>query len=1472
MNMETHGSLQRVRDMLPNRIVLHIGMTKAGSTAVQNTFARNYDRLLKQGILFPRSVFTRTNPYNLERTPGHLQLAKDLVRGDIETFEQELLSIDRKVRKLVLSAENIFLDIDAAQCGALAGLFEGKNVEIICILREQIGWCASRYYESVAKGNRRETSTFEEFVERLISAGKLDYHARLNDIASSLGADRIVAADYDVLRADGGVVPWFAQIAGLKNATPPEGADQFSNVSKPFPEAIEAHRRINGLIDLFSSDQRFAWTVQMENIAEAARERRGLPAAHVTPSPAVHRRILEACEESNRKLSETFLGGAPFGPDPGALDTPESPPLDEALVNELVTVGIDLLAAPAKVQIRAHRQQKGKLTETKSKLKQRQAATVKLEAKLAAHETALALREEEARREAGRADQATEALTAAHAERAEAEDRARANAAKLADTQARLAAQETALALREEEAWREAGRADAANAERARSEKRAQAERTKAEKRAHEERSHFRRQLDEARMRENRLSEGMAAMRASASWRLTAPLRVLSTGLGLRRLRGGEASAMRATGLGPIAALRHRRQMRGTIRAVAASPLFDAAWYLQNNPDVAARGEDPVQHYLRFGAAEGRDPGPGFRTSWYLKNNPDVAARGMNPLHHYIEHGQKEGRRPIGGGGHVAAKTSNKLSDHEKKRIGALFEKAKSGFMTAGTRDLEALAVQTRGKRIVRQAAAFRLATLLADGPSEADMRKASDLLSELTPGKVPGGTYPGWFVLKLTALLNLGAIDEAQQLVHAAIQHPASHPDILLMGATVEARAAGARGASSNGDAEQVALIARAFHQSAGLGFVKADQTRPLSFDNLSPAAPNATGEGDALVSIVMPTHNCAPYLETCVRSILAQSWTNIELIICDDASTDETPDILSILQDEDCRIRTIRLEENSGAYVARNHALAAARGQFVTCQDADDWSHPERIKRQVDALAANPDVIANASLWARASDRLEFIRAPMATSVLHFNSSSIMFRREPVIERVGYWDSVRFGADTEFWHRLRAAFGDGALNELPEMLALARVRSDSLTRSRGSEYTGAKVGARKAYFHGYSIWHERNRENLQIPFPLTQRPFGVPLRMTPQRPAQEEYDVVIISDFRHLGGNTASNVQEMTAQARAGLKTGIVQVDRYDFATTRPIHHEVQALVDSGAVDMLVHGDHINTRLAIVRFPAIFSEVQDFLPTIEADSIRVVVNQPPRRVKGEPPFYSIETCKQRINEYLGDEGNWVPIGPAVRDALAADDEGHHLSDENWYNIIDVDAWHVPRPGWRADVPVIGRHGRDNFEKWPSKAEDILSAYPEDGSMQVRILGGASIPTKTIGYLPAAWQVLEFNAIPPRDFLANLDFFVFFPHEDRIEAFGRTIIEAMASGCLVVLPSEFAALFGKAAVYCSPGEARDVVMSYYRDREAYEHHIAAAEKIVRNRFGFEQHIERVKKIIDQPDGDTLASSNGLALQGPIAH
>ncbi|MBO6635605.1 glycosyltransferase [Parvibaculum sp.] len=84
-------------------------------------------------------------------------------------------------------------------------------------------------------------------------------------------------------------------------------------------------------------------------------------------------------------------------------------------------------------------------------------------------------------------------------------------------------------------------------------------------------------------------------------------------------------------------------RLRREMRLVRGSTIFDGPWYLATNPDVAASGMDPAEHFCRFGAFEGRDPGPLFNLPRYLRLRPDVEADRINALVHYLDHGAAEG-------------------------------------------------------------------------------------------------------------------------------------------------------------------------------------------------------------------------------------------------------------------------------------------------------------------------------------------------------------------------------------------------------------------------------------------------------------------------------------------------------------------------------------------------------------------------------------------------------------------------------------------------------------------------------------------------------------------------------------------------------------------------------------------------------------------------------------------------------------
>lgn len=113
-----------------------------------------------------------------------------------------------------------------------------------------------------------------------------------------------------------------------------------------------------------------------------------------------------------------------------------------------------------------------------------------------------------------------------------------------------------------------------------------------------------------------------------------------------------------------------------------------------------------------------------------------------------------------------------------------------------------------------------------------------------------------------------------------------------------------------------------------------------------------------DGLVSIIMPSWNTGKYIAESIQSVLAQTYTNWELIIVDDCSTDNTDEVIANFCDK--RIRYLKNTQNSGAALTRNRALREANGEWIAFLDSDDIWLPEKLERQIEFMKKNSYVFS--------------------------------------------------------------------------------------------------------------------------------------------------------------------------------------------------------------------------------------------------------------------------------------------------------------------------------------------------------------------------------------------------------------------------------------------------------------------------------------------------------------------------------
>lgn len=353
--------------------------------------------------------------------------------------------------------------------------------------------------------------------------------------------------------------------------------------------------------------------------------------------------------------------------------------------------------------------------------------------------------------------------------------------------------------------------------------------------------------------------------------------------------------------------------------------------------------------------------------------------------------------------------------------------------------------------------------------------------------------------------------------------------------------------------------------------------------------------------------------------------------------------------------------------------------------------------------------------------------------------------------------------------------------------------------------------------------------------------------------------FDVVNASDFRFPGGTSHSIAAEVEVQANSDYSTALAQCNS-------PVHkrgHQWSApileLMRNARAEVLSHGEAATADLLVVRHPSVISE--NFFPyDLKVKSVAIIANHVP--VDGDGSInYDVRKANQVATERFGVRPIWYPIGPVVREGLEQFSE-IDLSPSDWTNIVPPRATVANRkpPGER---PTIGRHSRGQAAKWPESARAIRAAYPLDREFDVRILGGAEPANDVLGKKPANWTVHPFDGVPVQDFLAQIDFWVYYHHSSTREAYGRAICEAMQAGCVVILPPYLEKTYGPAAIYAQPAEVQGIVRELSANPERYTAQSSLGVQFVA-RLGPEMHKERLAALgVRQSLGGTPQVSDG---------
>ena len=361
---------------------------------------------------------------------------------------------------------------------------------------------------------------------------------------------------------------------------------------------------------------------------------------------------------------------------------------------------------------------------------------------------------------------------------------------------------------------------------------------------------------------------------------------------------------------------------------------------------------------------------------------------------------------------------------------------------------------------------------------------------------------YDGGLVLKAAAkLAEIGAYEQAVTLAEKHLPKKLKHTIHLLK----------ANQAQAQGKEKIWLRHLNKYLAHFGNAPVQLDRSGGSLYMRLSsdPLPRVATGP---LVTVIMPTSNAEKSIELAAQSILNQTWQSLELIVVDDASEDRTHEILKGIASRDSRVRLLRNKVPTGPYVAKNSALIVAKGDYITGHDADDWAHPQRLERQMAHMLTDPRN-NNASIMFMVrltkDGRMAFMQKAKWINTISlvryfFDGSarlsfvSAMFNRKFFNDQLGFYDSVRYAADSDMLFRANLATG-GKVEVLPFVSMLCLDSPKSLTGGITSNAGRSTVltPVRVAYSGNYTLWWRsalQRNQSIKVEFPAIRRPFPAP------------------------------------------------------------------------------------------------------------------------------------------------------------------------------------------------------------------------------------------------------------------------------------------------------------------------------------------------------------------------------------------
>ncbi|SNB69452.1 MULTISPECIES: glycosyltransferase [unclassified Pseudomonas] len=673
---------------------------------------------------------------------------------------------------------------------------------------------------------------------------------------------------------------------------------------------------------------------------------------------------------------------------------------------------------------------------------------------------------------------------------------------------------------------------------------------------------------------------------------------------------------------------------------------------------------------------------------WYLATYPDVAIAGADPQQHYDLHGAAEGRLP------------------RYLQAWRLESALWGGFAKSALPELKSLQATTDDPDEMAYAS-WALARWYASAAQWPEALQYIHVLTEPLPAYI-GAT--GAALLRAEVLLRNNEQTLAQACIAEAIATKGT-TDFYLAAANVSLPTEDAR--HQTPEARRLYWLNRALAAGDLAPVTKHAPKADLTLDNLhATCAAQVSPKRQAKISVVMPAYNAQDFIETALRSLLAQSWSNLEIIVVDDCSTDATVERVSAMASEDARIVLLKHPMNRGAYAARNTALKHATGTFVVNHDSDDWSHPQRLELMAAPLLQDSGLVATVAEWVRTDTNLHFQSWRIENSLIEPSVSTMMMRSEAV-RQMGGWDEVRVAADHELRQRLQRRHGNHAvLYLLPGVpLVIARQLPQSLTMASATHLRSTFFGLRQLYSALADTWHQMTDDasELCIPADPDTRAFPAPALMLRTAPAQAQYDWLLIGDLSDAARCTKAQSLLLGRLQEQGMRVALLHWPEYQ--RPAPISGAWLRQAVTGSVDIVLAEQQLAAERVVIVGRHLLAHPLDHVPVLQGlqncqmvDSVRDVKTLAVMQTNAEAPSKTEERSGNEpynVSSKEAVEGEQVSFEFKPDSSLEMTDDGTEWFDAAWYlqRYPDVEnAGIAPREHYLAHGFAEGREPGPHF------------------------------------------------------------------------------------------------------------------------------------------------------------------------------